>query len=571
MHKGFGAQKARFPIDYLVSQVMHSAKPLITKLFAKPSPLCKLGLLSFNSGEKLKLSEGSSKNNKKKGQLPWIALALFCVLSVPILIFFISSRPITPPPTTTTVTPPLTSKETITNAQLPAPLQSSGAHLLWDMRYPMSGYLYPAKIVSVLNGISSFDSAIQSIAYKVGYSYDVLPIETEKLYVKTEYAESEPSHNNKPLTMQKVLKQLLSDVMSANKNKKPYLEIFVTNMWVDWHENLSYHKDEYLEIKSYLSMCFDKADNCAMFVLNLSWKENDNTKEVQKPLYVLVLGSQERVFDFCEYFYANNTSLISGFSIKNLTYAGYPLFAFSATPDRPSYNECTVNVDPEDEKKRVLYVPSTLVNNSDIELEAAKIKESSGTKIKVYAANEKVKGICVVTREEGNGIAEIILEIQYNNVPNKMQSSNPPASLKILNWLSFSTKVFVTIEYGEKKDRVFLFDITHQDRDARDPILVRLPLTTNKDDFREVKSITVELELHANTEKMTSGFRTAIDHNHTNNYENVCEKTYAICNLLFENTDVSSDLSFSFLPKDDQIVQTTAYRFDLLGGLENEG
>jgi len=187
--------------------------------------------------------------------------------------------------------PPVTGPFSIeqTTTEPPPPPITSGSHVYWDTRTPMLGFLEEQSDDTYKKIISAIEAANKDATLeKFGYQRSSIePINFFNLYETATYATTPDYDQPSRMT------GLLNNMQTQLENRNDALTLIVTCTWYDNAES-AYHDEQHGAVKPALKSLLEAGDGRALLYFDLPWKSG------RKALFILAVGTQAKVFDFCD-------------------------------------------------------------------------------------------------------------------------------------------------------------------------------------------------------------------------------------------------------------------------------
>jgi len=184
--------------------------------------------------------------------------------------------------------------------QPPAPDHSS-ANIYWDMREPMKGYLeveHDKATGSTYQKLATWISdAANSSLLELSYVSNIGETHIDPGFVQV--AGNYSNYNNSRSIMIPLLERVLDHQSSERETAS--LDVIVTNTWFDMIES-PYWEENHAKVKKLIQKLLTDSkniENVGLIALELPWKNSKNESVKPKLLYILAVGSTQRIFDFC--------------------------------------------------------------------------------------------------------------------------------------------------------------------------------------------------------------------------------------------------------------------------------
>jgi len=404
-----------------------------------------------------------------------------------------------------------------------------GPHVFWDIRNPMLGFLevaddntYGALISAV--SYAAEDARFEAFGY--GNRKTIRPIKLDNKEIYQEENLNSPH-------MVKILGKMKENLGSATLGGQ--LEVLVTCTWYDKTESIYNDGDNKVKQAMVELLNFkDGKNGCALLWLKPSWNTHS------KVLFVLVVGEQKRVFDFCN-------DVINRLAKENITpgwvmndyWCPEPLF--SRRSDNDSARRSNEDSDP------IYYFPMTLLKQGDrresgIYLESAEIRKSNCSKISISPTGDPTFSV-----GESFVDATIAVDIPYRcnmAILNDYRPFLPAIGPKI-------TKIYYTIDDGDKK-HVIPFPKNYESGD----LSFQLKFSLKKRAGTNPQKCTVYIELENSQEANARSFHKTLEDAQNGNYRSLED--------LFLADGIAEKLT------SDSSFQTVKFSFQYKGEIKGE-
>ena len=482
-----------------------------------------------------------------------------------------------------------------TIAVVPYPTSAAIPKVYWDTRFLMSGYLNTDIGKDVVHSLY-VEVFSKTKLYEFGYEHTTNgdcchPINNSQslsdldIYDSWQTYSSEHKYSGRnafPKAIGPHLYEMYESLVDQDTGEDA-LEVLVTNTWFDIPE--SYAKEEaYGEVIENMKSLLSAGQNCSIIYIDLPWESEYGSaartmdpKKVDKPLYILIVGNKQKVFEFTEEIAKILEGIIPskyGIAMRNLEY-GKPIFT-----NKAPQNEAISFPDLE------LFL-SPVYASGDLRLPSAKIIISECKNLEPqqnvmrYNSDDQKNNNGVGAREKAwDSSARLGIPYRYSGDDNpvfKKVTSVNDVRVEVSYFINTDKKRFSDIEDTDYRPAMLQHTANEEcsfsikvDRNlysssAEFSVVVRLSVYSRNSPQRFLEY----LGLH-DAYKQHSDVSAVVSHAWTNNQFSQPELTFGICSLFIEGwTEKNMDASKSILHSgsNESLIQEVFTEFHMKGDI----